>query len=59
MDKTGQRRTASVFGLTGLAVLLFVAFAIPCPTVFRQRIVQVIIATSAAGVGAMILGFSR
>jgi hypothetical protein len=36
---------------------LFVAFAIPCPTVFQQRIVQVIIATSAAGVGAMIPGF--
>lgn len=57
MDKALQRRAAVLFGLVALGVMLLVAFMLPCPTVFQQRIVQVIMAVSAAGVAAMIPGF--
>ena len=57
MNKQGERKTAFVFGVSFVIVLLALAIAFPDPTPFRYVVFRIVLSLAAAGVAAMVPGF--
>ena len=54
---TWEKVVASVFGVSFVIVMLFIAISFPNPTDFQIFIFRVVLALSASGIGAVIPGF--